>query len=87
MALILPSRKPRLVRMYESAWNITEPVRPMSRVPAAERSRFYVDHDAMLEAFVARDADALVERARAHYVNLRDALGDLEGAWSTFFHS
>lgn len=74
MALIAPSGMQRLLRMYESAWNITEPARPMARVPAAGRSRFHADHDRMIGAFVARDADRLIAESRDHYEHLREAI-------------
>jgi DNA-binding GntR family transcriptional regulator len=77
MALIGPSRMQRLVHMYESAWNVTEPVRPMSRVAPAGRTAFYDDHDRMLTAFVGRDPEALVAEAAAHYDHLRTALAGL----------
>ncbi len=74
MALIAPSRMHRLLRMYESAWNITEPARPMSRIDHVGRTQFYDDHDRMVEAFVARDADRLVAEATQHYTHLREAI-------------
>ena len=57
MALIAPARMQRLTHMYEAAWNMTEPARPMSRVDPGGRQLFYDDHDRMLAAFVARDAE------------------------------
>lgn len=74
MALIAPSGMQRLLRMYESAWNITEPARPMSRVSDDGRARLHHDHDVMVEAFVARDADALVAESAHHYGHLREAI-------------
>lgn len=74
MALIAPSRMQRLLRMYESAWNITEPARPMARIPTDGRARFYDDHDRMVEAFVARDADQLIAESAHHYGHLREAI-------------
>lgn len=74
MALILPSGMQRLLHMYESAWNITEPARPMARVSEGGRHQFYDDHDRMVEAFVARDADRLIAESAHHYGHLRDAI-------------
>ncbi|MCM0622652.1 GntR family transcriptional regulator [Nocardioides bruguierae] len=73
-ALIAPAGMRRLVHMYRSAWNITEPARPMARVEHDGRHAFYDDHDRMLAAFVARDADTLVAESQAHYRHLTDAL-------------
>lgn len=74
MALIAPSGMQRLLRMYESAWNITEPARPMARVSEGGRSQFHADHDRMIEAFVARDADRLIAESMHHYGHLREAI-------------
>lgn len=74
MALIAPARMQRLLHMYEGAWNITEPAQPMSRVPSEGRESFHEDHDRMLEAFVARDADELTRECAAHYDHLRRAI-------------
>jgi DNA-binding GntR family transcriptional regulator len=73
-ALIAPSRLHRLLHMYDSAWNMTEPARPMSRVDPVERGSFHDEHAAMVAAFVARDANALVTSARKHYAHLTAAL-------------
>jgi DNA-binding GntR family transcriptional regulator len=74
MALIAPSGMQRLLRMYESAWNITEPARPMARVSDVGRSQFHADHDRMIEAFVARDAERLIAESTDHYEHLREAI-------------
>jgi DNA-binding GntR family transcriptional regulator len=63
--------------MFEMAWNITEPARPMARVTDDERSRMHDDHAYMLEAFVARDADQLVRRSAEHYQRLERAVDTL----------
>lgn len=76
MALIAPSAMHRLLRMYESAWNITEPARPMSRVSEDGRSQFYDDHDRMVAAFVARDAETLINETNHHYRHLREAISE-----------
>ncbi|WGL53452.1 GntR family transcriptional regulator [Nocardioides sp. BP30] len=76
MALIAPAGMPRLVHMYESAWNITEPARPMARVPRDGRVLFHDDHGAMLAAFIDRDGDRLVSAASRHYDHLRGAFDE-----------
>jgi DNA-binding GntR family transcriptional regulator len=63
-----------MIRMYESAWNITEPARPMARVAAQERSAFHTDHARLLEAYAARDTDALVAESDRHYAHLKEAI-------------
>ena len=74
MALIAPSRMRRLVHMYEGAWNITEPAQPMARVDAVRRHDLTCDHESLLAAFVARDADLLVAESARHYEHLEDAI-------------
>lgn len=74
LMLLRPARMQRLVHMYEAAWNLTEPARPMSRLDRAEHAQFCVEHERMMTAFFARDADALVAESDAHYRHLKDAL-------------
>lgn len=76
IALIAPSGMKRLLRMYETAWNMTEPAQPMSRVPDHERAAFHADHGRMVAAFLARDGDTLVAEADRHYVHLKDAIAE-----------
>ena len=73
-ALIEPSGMHRLIRMYETAWNITEPARPMSRIPVHERAAFYADHERLVAAYVARDTEALVAESERHYAHLKAAI-------------
>lgn len=74
MSLIAPAGMQRLLHMYEGAWNITEPARPMARVEAGRRELFHDDHDRMLAAFMHRDADRLVAEAETHYRHLKRAI-------------
>lgn len=71
LAMIRPSRMSRLVRMYESAWNLTEPARPMSRVDDEALRRFHADHGEMIAAFAERDGETLVALSLRHYEHLR----------------
>lgn len=77
LALIAPARMRRVIHMYESAWNLTEPTRPMSRVDEGEREQFCAEHGRMLEAFMARDVDVLVAQSQAHYAHLKAAIEEL----------
>src|SRR6476661_8096404 len=65
-ALLAPCRMPRLLHMLDIAWNLTEPVQTMMRVTEDEREEMRVDHQAMLDAFVARDAAGLREASHEH---------------------
>ncbi|WP_241385696.1 GntR family transcriptional regulator [Rhodococcus sp. CH91] len=77
MALTRPSRMHRLLHMLEHAWNITEPVQPMVHVSDTERAELHREHDAMLEAFLARDADRLLAASEHHNSRLDEAIGTL----------
>jgi DNA-binding GntR family transcriptional regulator len=74
LALVRPSGMRRLLKMFESAWNITEPLQPMAHVADSDRARLYGDHEDMLTAFVARDTAALLRAARTHHGRLRSSL-------------
>ena len=71
LALIEPCRMRRLLHMLSTAWNMTEPLQPMSHLDAAERSLLHDDHAGMLTAFVARDADALIAVCGEHHRRLQ----------------
>ncbi|WP_327640123.1 GntR family transcriptional regulator [Kribbella sp. NBC_00482] len=75
-ALIEPSGMHRLIRMYETAWNITEPARPMSRVREHERAGFHADHERLIAAYVARDTETLIAESERHYAHLKSAISE-----------
>ncbi|MEU7812372.1 GntR family transcriptional regulator [Pseudonocardia sp. NPDC049154] len=77
LALVAPARMHRLQRMLESAWNVTEPYRPMSLLPDEGRAGLHGDHADMLAAFLARDADALLAHATRHQDELCRAVAAL----------
>ena len=77
LALLAPARMPRFRAMVESAWNLTEPYRPMAHLTDAVRCRLRDDHRDMLTAFVAGDAAALLAVATAHHDRLRDVIATL----------
>jgi DNA-binding GntR family transcriptional regulator len=67
----------RLLGMLESAWNLTEPLRPMAHLTDGERDGLYDDHERLLRAFLARDAETLLTTTAAHYERLRSVLAAL----------
>jgi len=71
LALIQPCGMHRLLHMLSTAWNMTEPLQPMSHLDATERELLHRDHDGMLAAFISRDADALVAVCEAHHHRLQ----------------
>lgn len=77
LALIAPCRMHRLLQMFERAWNITEPGRPMSHASATATAALAEDHVAMLDAFAARDASALTALSGVHYARLQDIVADI----------
>lgn len=84
LALIEPSGMARLLQMYESAWNLTEPAQPMSYVADSVRTSFTDEHDSMVAAFKARDVETLVATARAHYDHLIESIEVMEADLVTF---
>ncbi|MEV0570338.1 GntR family transcriptional regulator [Dactylosporangium sp. NPDC050588] len=74
LALIRPCRMRRLLHMLGTAWNMTEPLQPMAHLDGADRVLLHRDHAAMLEAFVARDADALIRVCAAHHRRLQTCI-------------
>lgn len=70
LRLIQPAGMDRLQHMYVSAWNMTEPARPMAHVAPAERVHFVEDHARLVEAFLSRDAVRLVAESDVHYSHL-----------------
>jgi DNA-binding GntR family transcriptional regulator len=74
VAMLEPSRMPRLLHMLESAWNITEPVQLMSQLSRDLRAALLADHDQILAAFLARDGESLVAGSMRHSDRLRDAV-------------
>jgi DNA-binding GntR family transcriptional regulator len=77
LALLAPARSRRLMRMLESAWNLTEPVRPMAQIPAPDRAALHEEHRDMVDAFVARDAQRLLAVSALHHRHLEDSIAAL----------
>ncbi len=69
-ALTRPSAMPRLLGVFARVWDLTEPYRPMEDLDADEADRLHDDHERMLAAFAARDADGLLAAAREHHGHL-----------------
>jgi DNA-binding GntR family transcriptional regulator len=77
VALIAPCRMQRLLHMFHSAWNVTEPFQPMRYIPEPDRDRLHDDHARMLAAFTARDAAVLVETSVLHHQRLESVIAAL----------
>jgi len=76
-ALVRPCGMHRLLTMFESAWNITEPVQPMAHLTEADRAVLHRDHGEMLAAFEGRDTAALLRVAGEHHRRLETSLAAL----------
>ena len=80
LALTGPCRMRRLLGMFESAWNITEPLQPMSHVSDEMTHDLHGDHQLMVAAFHARDADTLLAASSSHYRRLQEVVASLPAA-------
>jgi DNA-binding GntR family transcriptional regulator len=78
-ALVRPCGMHRLLAMFESAWNITEPVQPMAHLSDVGRAVLHRDHGEMLAAFEERDAAALLRVAGEHHRRLAASIATLPG--------
>jgi DNA-binding GntR family transcriptional regulator len=76
-ALTRPSRMHRLQHMLEAAWNITEPVQSMVHVSRTDRADLHADHCAMLDAFLAGDAEQLITASEEHAARLNTVIAKL----------
>ncbi|GAC67753.1 putative GntR family transcriptional regulator [Gordonia soli NBRC 108243] len=72
--LTAPCDMPRLMHMFEATWNLTDPFQVMRAVTADTRRRLNDDHAALLDAFAARDVDAVAQVARLHHGRLESAI-------------
>jgi len=77
LALIRPCRMRRLLHMLDVAWNMTEPIQPMSHLESSERELLHADHAEMLAAFCARDPDRLAAASATHHHRLQSAIHTL----------
>lgn len=73
-SLAAPCAMPRLLSMFESTWNLTEPFQIMRNVGEPTQQLLNDDHAAMLAAFTSRDTDTVLEVARAHHLRLEAAI-------------
>ena len=77
LALISPCRMRRLLHMLDAAWNMTEPLQPMSHLDSADRQRLHEDHADMLTAFVDRDRTRLIDVFAEHHHRLQSFIETL----------
>jgi DNA-binding GntR family transcriptional regulator len=77
LALVSPSRMPRLLHMIELVWNLTEPIQPMKHITDEHRNELHAQHSSMLQAFTARDSVELLTVSRSHLDNLEAVVSKL----------
>lgn len=77
LELIRPCRMSRLLHMLGAAWNLTEPLQPMSLLGTADLRKLHSDHESMLAAFLARDADLLIQTCGEHHHRLQELIASL----------
>ncbi|ADP81006.1 GntR family transcriptional regulator [Pseudofrankia inefficax] len=77
LALVNASGMARLGHMYESAWNVTEPARPMDYASRDAVEALVTDHERMLRAFIARDGEELLAASRVHHSRLQTFIAAL----------
>ncbi len=72
--LVTPCAMPRLLNMFDSTWNLTEPFQVMRAVSTPTQQALNDDHAAMLDAVAARDTAAVLDVARLHHERLEGAI-------------
>lgn len=77
LSLAGPCNLHRLLRMFESAWNITEPMQPMAQISSDQSREFDHDHQEMLDAFRARNRSDLLAASTRHYQRLQAVIAAL----------
>lgn len=82
--LCAPCAMPRLLSMFESTWNLTEPAQIMRSVSAATQSMLNDDHAALLRAFADRDGLTVLEVARSHHARIETAILETDEALGDF---
>ncbi|GAA4964773.1 GntR family transcriptional regulator [Kineococcus glutinatus] len=75
MALVGPCAMPRLLRLFATTWDTTDPHRPMRDLPHAEGVLLVAEHAAMLAALEAGDVEGLCAAADAHLRRLHGRIG------------
>ncbi|MGV9712954.1 GntR family transcriptional regulator [Gordonia sp. NPDC003424] len=72
--LTTPCAMPRLLHMFSSTWNLTEPFQVMRGVSVEVQQALNDDHAALLDGFAARDTAAVLDVARVHHQRLESAI-------------
>jgi DNA-binding GntR family transcriptional regulator len=68
--ILASCRMPRLLRLLEGLWDATETYRPASRLDEHGQAALQAEHQVMLEAFLAGDAQRLADATNQHRQHL-----------------
>jgi DNA-binding GntR family transcriptional regulator len=66
-AMVRPCGMARLLTMLEQAWNLTMPMQPMRYLSTHGQHALHDDHQAMVDAFLAREIEVLLALSSLHY--------------------
>ncbi|WP_414731710.1 GntR family transcriptional regulator [Williamsia sp.] len=75
-ALVNPCGMHRLLNMFDSTWDITEPFQVMQRATGPTQLQLHADHEKMINAMARRDAAELVAVAQEHHRRLESVIID-----------
>lgn len=73
-ALAAPCGMLRLLNMFDSTWDITEPFQVMQRATGPTQLQLHSDHEKMIDAMARRDAGDLISIAQAHHRRLESVI-------------
>lgn len=73
-ALVAPCGMHRLLNMFNSTWDITEPFQVMQRATGPTQLQLHSDHEKMIDAMSRRDASELISVAQAHHRRLESVI-------------
>ena len=73
-ALVGPCGMHRLLNMFDSTWDITEPFQVMQRATGPTQLQLHGDHEKMIGAMARRDAIELVAVAQEHHRRLESVI-------------
>jgi DNA-binding GntR family transcriptional regulator len=69
-AILAPCHMPRLLRLLGGLWDATETYRAANRLDKSGQETLQAEHQVMLDAFLARDEQRLIEAAELHRQHL-----------------
>ena len=77
-ALLAPCGMRRLLHLWEEATNVSGLARPMTRLPASRLRALHAEHEAIVTAYLTRDAPLVIATNETHMEHVEDALASLD---------